>query len=203
MKKCIICSNYLNTNQPKAKICKMSTCRQIYNKQRGQRWYDKNRRHDEILRRKNCVFCGIAFKAKNINKKFCSNKCRQLNFRSMNSNYNNQYQLKYKKDINNRMAATLRNRISNAIAGRVKSGSAIRDLGCSLNKLRLYMQLRFYRRFKDNEIMSWDNYGEWHIDHIKPLSKFDLSDPEEFKQACHYTNLQPLWKEDNWKKSNK
>ena len=54
--------------------------------------------------------------------------------------------------------------------------------------------------------MSWDNYGApqgqrgWHIDHIKPLAAFDLTDPEQCKQACHYTNLQPLWADENMRK---
>jgi len=50
--------------------------------------------------------------------------------------------------------------------------------------------------------MTWDNRGlyGWHIDHIKPLASFDLTDREQFLQACHYTNLQPLWWQDNLKK---
>lgn len=41
------------------------------------------------------------------------------------------------------------------------------------------------------------------IDHIKPLASFDLTDRSQFLEACHYTNLQPLWSEDNIEKSNK
>lgn len=51
--------------------------------------------------------------------------------------------------------------------------------------------------------MSWENYGEWHIDHIKPCSSFDLSDPKQQKECFNYTNLQPLWAIDNLKKSYK
>ncbi len=57
--------------------------------------------------------------------------------------------------------------------------------------------------------MSWENYGkgdngrgmqEWHIDHIKPCASFDLSKPEQQKLCFNYTNLQPLWAEENMKK---
>ena len=48
--------------------------------------------------------------------------------------------------------------------------------------------------------MSWDNYGQWHIDHIKPLAEFDLTNRPQFLAACHYTNLQPLWASANHKK---
>jgi hypothetical protein len=50
--------------------------------------------------------------------------------------------------------------------------------------------------------MSWDNYGYegWHIDHIKPIAKFDLSDPIQRAQCFHYSNLQPLWALDNMRK---
>ena len=45
--------------------------------------------------------------------------------------------------------------------------------------------------------MSWDNHGEWHIDHIKPISLFDLTKIEEQQICFHYTNLQPLWAKEN------
>ena len=51
--------------------------------------------------------------------------------------------------------------------------------------------------------MTWDNYGEWHIDHIKPCCGFDLTDFEQQKKCFHYTNLQPLWAKDNITKNGK
>jgi hypothetical protein len=104
-----------------------------------------------------------------------------------------------KQNVNHRLSKRLRTRLRNALCGKYKSGSAVRDLGCSIEELKIYLESKFQPG------MSWDNYGKdgWHIDHIKPLSKFNLSNPEEFKKACHYTNLQPLWWHENILKSNK
>jgi len=49
---------------------------------------------------------------------------------------------------------------------------------------------------------NWSHSG-WHIDHIVPLAHFNLSDKEQLMKACHYTNLQPLWAEENFRKSRK
>lgn len=51
------------------------------------------------------------------------------------------------------------------------------------------------------EGMSWDNHGEWHIDHIIPLAI--ANNTSELEILCHYTNLQPLWAGDNLKKGAK
>jgi hypothetical protein len=102
-------------------------------------------------------------------------------------------------NLNYKLAYSLRARLNRAIKIDQKSGSAVRDLGCSIPELRLHLESQF------QEGMSWDNWSKygWHIDHVIPLSKFDLSDREQFLKACHYTNLQPLWAADNYKKSNR
>lgn len=96
-------------------------------------------------------------------------------------------------DMNYRLSVTLRKRLGTALRGMQKSGSAVRDLGCSIPELKEHLEQLFLPG------MSWSNWSRvgWHIDHIRPLSSFDLSDPEQFKQAVHYTNLQPLWAADN------
>lgn len=102
-------------------------------------------------------------------------------------------------DINYKMTCNLRKRLSTAIRRGQKLGSAVRDLGCLMNYFKVYIE----SKFKDG--MNWDNYGRngWHIDHIKPLASFDLNDRQQFLEACHYTNLQPLWAYDNLSKGSK
>ena len=76
-------------------------------------------------------------------------------------------------------------------------GSAVRDLGCTIDELKRHLEAKFQPG------MSWENYGKWHIDHKVAISKFDLTDLEQLKIACNYMNLQPLWAADNIRKSNR
>ena len=62
---------------------------------------------------------------------------------------------------------------------------------------------RIYLTTKFKPDMTWENYGQWHIDHIRPLSSFNLSDFSQLSTACHYTNLQPLWANENIRKGDK
>jgi len=80
-----------------------------------------------------------------------------------------------------------------------KKGRTAALIGCSVPDLALHLESMFLPG------MSWENYGYhgWHIDHIIPLAKFDLSDPTQQSAAFHYTNLQPLWAKDNLCKSDK
>ena len=72
-----------------------------------------------------------------------------------------------------------------------------RDIGCSRDELCDHLESLFI------DGMSWENFSKWHIDHIRPLSSFDMLDPSERSRANHFSNLQPLWALDNLKKSNR
>lgn len=63
--------------------------------------------------------------------------------------------------------------------------------GCTYPELINHME----KLFRDG--MSWLNYGDWEVDHKRPISAFDLTDPKQMAEACHYTNLQPLWRTEN------
>jgi hypothetical protein len=105
---------------------------------------------------------------------------------------------RYNSDTNCRLASILRHRLWSALDGNFKSGSAVRDLGCSIPELKQYLESKFVPG------MTWENYGkEWHIDHIIPLSFFDLQNETEFKMAVRSQNLQPLWAKENIVKGNK
>jgi hypothetical protein len=64
-------------------------------------------------------------------------------------------------------------------------------LGCSIEEFKEHIEKKFKKG------MTWNNYGEWELDHIKPCCSFDLTDLEQQKLCFHYTNIQPLWKKEH------
>jgi len=107
------------------------------------------------------------------------------------------YKQRIAADPHARLAVALRKRLNMAIRRGYKTGSAVSDLGCTIGELKS----RFETMFAHG--MTWENYGDWHIDHIVPLAAFDLTERQQLLQACHYTNLQPLWREANLHKGSK
>lgn len=90
--------------------------------------------------------------------------------------------------------SNMRSRLWHALHGRAKPASTMELVGCSAEKLCAWLEMHFA------EGMTWENRSEWHIDHIRPIASFeDPADP-----ACwHWSNLQPLWAEDNMRKGAK
>lgn len=95
----------------------------------------------------------------------------------------------------NRIRCNLRRRLRDYLKS---SGANWSGFGCSSDELKSHLEAQFTKR------MTWDNYGKyWHVDHIRPVASFDISDAEQ-RAVNHYTNLQPLEakknlaKSDNW-----
>jgi hypothetical protein len=111
-----------------------------------------------------------------------------------------QWEREYRKKPEVRIKRALRRRLQNAVECQktVRRFKTRETIGCSAEQLKLWIEGQWKRG------MSWENYGtKWEIDHIVPISKFSLTDPEEQKKANHFTNLQPLWKVENQGKRDK
>jgi hypothetical protein len=106
-----------------------------------------------------------------------------------------------KKDPNFKILTMLRKRICNVLKSKKnkKCFKSVELLGCSIEHCKKHLESKF------KEGMKWENHGKkgWHIDHIIPCVSFDLTDPEQQKKCFHYTNLQPLWWQENLAKGSK
>ena len=157
-------------------------------KRKNKNWYDVNKEKIKIKQKE--------YDKNNKNKRKIKNK----NWYQKNKNKIRIYRNNKKKtDIQYKLSENLRGRLRNAIQGNQKVGSAVKDLGCTIDELKTYLESKF------KPSMTWYNYGfyGWHIDHIKPLASFDLTDRKQFLEVCHYTNLQPLWANENLSKGKK
>jgi len=118
--------------------------------------------------------------------------------------YKKEYDVEYNKRPLVRIATNLRTRVRNALKRNSKCSTTQKLVGCTFAELKTYLESKF------KPDMSWENYGrgwngtkEWQIDHIKPCSSFDLSKSSEQRKCFHYSNLQPLWAEENYIKGTK
>jgi len=98
-----------------------------------------------------------------------------------------------------RLTKNYRSCLINALRGNYKRGRTVKQLGCSIEELKSYLETQWKIG------MTWENYGKngWHVDHIIPISFFNMEDATEQRMCFHYTNLQPLWWKENLEKSNK
>lgn len=104
--------------------------------------------------------------------------------------YEREYRSSRKQeDMFFKIKSNLSSRLSDLIKNRITGQKTIELLGCGKDVFLQHLESQFTGG------MTWDNYGlkGWHVDHITPLSSFDLTIEEEVKKACHYINLQPLW----------
>jgi hypothetical protein len=193
-KTCTVCqieypatTDFFHKCSSRSKYGIKSYCKTCGNKKCLERYY-KNREYN-LLKQKEWHFNNREKRIKQL---------REYSYN--NRNKRNQY-LKHKRqeDIQFRIRKNIRDRMRSAMDGRSKSKHTMELLGCSIEEFKIYLEKQFTKG------MNWGNYGKkgWHIDHILPCASFDLTDPEQQKKCFHYTNLQPLWAEDNYKKKDK
>jgi hypothetical protein len=109
------------------------------------------------------------------------------------------YERKHRaKSFQRRLSCIVRNQLTNALRGRERYGSLFELMGCTLDDLKSHLEKQF------DFGMSWSNFGRgrgrWGIDHIKPLAAHDLTIIDEQKKAFHFSNLCPLWHDENSRK---
>jgi hypothetical protein len=189
IKKCSTCKvskNLLDFNKNKSQkdgyenLCRL--CKKNY--------YDLNK--NSILKNKKEYHINNKEKISIIKKEYCKNNRDKIN------SYYRVYSKKRKlTDHLYKLSCNIRTLIGMSIKGSgYKKKSKINEyLCCSFEEFKKHLELQF----KDG--MNWKNQGEWHLDHIYPISL--AKDEEELIKLNHYTNFQPLWAVDNIKKGNK
>jgi hypothetical protein len=110
---------------------------------------------------------------------------------------NQRRNIRRKYDINYRLLENYRSRTYKALKGFDKSKRTQDLIGCSIEHLKSHIEKQF------EEWMTWDNYGEWHIDHIKPCASFDLSKQDQQKICFNFKNLRPLEAMENIRKGSR
>lgn len=177
---CSACRNILQLEYSKrTKAKRTDTYNKYKEKNRNKisqyqkKWYEKNKDRRKKLREENKESLRVKRAAKRV--------------------------IQIKIDVPYRLRHRLRGRFFKALRGNYKNGSAVYDLGCSIDFLKEHLESQFTAG------MTWDNWGfgedKWNIDHIMPMNAFNLEDRQHVLLACHYGNLQPLWTVDNLKKA--
>lgn len=170
-------------------------------RKKHKQYYQDNR--DEVLER-------TKLNQKN-NREICSIRSRQwvLNnqdkviktkndFKEKYPNYHTEYiSNRRKNDSLFRLIMNVRRRLLLYLKSKniKKDNKTFEIIGCTPEIIKEHLESKF------TEGMNWNNHGEWHIDHIIPLSSAETE--EDVYNLCHYTNLQPLWAIDNLKKGKK
>lgn len=177
----------------------------------------------------NCEFCKKKFFRKVYQQRFCSDHCRNKAKRIRRKNYYKEYEKNYNKNRDPKKKRvftsvqrkkwnqkyystqkgqithlwdTLRKRIKSYTFSKVQTSRKDMDklTGCSKFFLLKFIESKFYDHPVTNKKMTWSNARDWHIDHITPLKALNPKNEEHFKIANHFSNLQPMWADENLRK---
>ena len=216
-------SNYRQHYRRKCKNCDQAALER--KREWDRKYYENN--SEKIKDRRKKYYKNNFEKVSESNKKWKKNnpektKEHRKRYKKNHREKVNEYNRKYRKNNSSfRAAANLRHgerykneplyRLERILRARFtkflkqnncrKGGRSFEIFGATPQQIKSHIE----SQFKDD--MTWENQGEWHIDHIIPLDyyfkNFDLNDLEVQKKAFNYKNLQPLWAFENLSKSNK
>jgi len=158
-----------------------------------------------------CIACLKEISAKRHKETYQDKKQYYVDYYQKNKERRKKWQTEYRhtergKESNNKFKSKPEQRIRKRQAERVKQAlrrknidkchTTLKYIGCTAKELKQHLESQF------KEGMNWENYGfeGWHIDHIRPISSFDLTDPDQQLECFNYKNLQPLWAEENLSK---
>ena len=135
-----------------------------------------------------------------VNDQYVKNKIQQYyKNKAKNKFLINHYYDKRKEDIVYRIIDNLSKRATNCLKKEKfeRNLTHMQLIGCDKDTLKEHLSKQF------TDEMNFDNYGDWEVDHVKPISLYDMCKIEDILKCFNYKNLQPLWSEDNKKKYNK
>ena len=160
-------------------------------------YYLKNKEHRNEYQKeydlKNKEYKREYMKGYNLKNKESYKKWRLENKEHIRNHERNKYQT----DVNFKLRKICRNRIRKALKGETKSVGTMELIGCTIDELRRHIESKF------EPWMTWKNHGLWDIEHIKAMSRFDLSNPAQQRACCNWSNLQPMEHIANMKKGAK
>lgn len=157
------------------------------------------KKQKEYLKKRDKTYARNYYKNNEKHKKYCREYCKN------NKNKFKEYKkIQYKNNPSFRLLNNLRSRLASTLRRQnaPKNNRTMDYTNCTVKFLYEYLEYQF------TDGMNWKNMGTredgtpgWDIDHRRPCASFDLNNEEEKYMCFHWTNLQPMWHEDNLRKS--
>jgi len=210
-KRCYHCRRSLpltafrSMRDPARLVCICTTCRvehakatKAYRLSHLEKWEEYTRRHRAAYAADPTRFLASDRKYRQSHK--ASHAARVKKWRKHNKDkVNKAARLRKKrlpKDCNELITGRLRGRVYSALLsqGVCRRTDVGKLIGCSIDFYKKYLALKWAKG------MSWNNYGKWEVDHIRPCALFDLSREEDRLACFHYSNTRPLWKAENMRR---
>lgn len=199
MKTCIKCKE--ERDEDKFRIYKNNSIRgvcKICDNEDDKTRKKNNRRYLQDKLFHDCEICGVNQQLKffsNLKKHYKKHICKDCYPEFLREQKNEWCKNETKKNINYRLKKSLASRLRNVM--NKDENTTLEYIGCNINFLKEWLQYNFV------ENMNWDNYGtEWVIDHVIPVSDFDLTNAEQKFLCWNWTNLSPLHPSQNSSKKN-